>query len=160
MAYFESWLEANWFSAVQTVGIVLGLLFTGLSLRRDTRSRRLSNLLALKEEHRELWSIVHQKPEFARILQRDVDLVASPMTNEEEVFLRQMIVHFAVSWEFIQDGTPLDLGAFRRDAAEIFSLPLPKLAWSRAIRAQNPIFAKFIRNAVSGRPDKGRKLSD
>lgn len=154
MASFESWFETNWFNFVQTVSIVLGLLFTGFSLRRDTRSRRFSNLLALKEEHRELWNIIHEKPGFARILHREVDLVASPMTNEEEIFLRQMIVHFAVAWELIRDGTPLDLGAFRRDVAEIFSLPLPKLAWERAIVAQNPRFARFVERAVVSRGNK------
>ncbi len=69
------------------------------------------------------------------------------MTEEEEIFLRQMIVHFAVAWELIKDGTPLDFGAFQRDAAEIFSLPLPKLAWQRARGAQSASFIEFVEEA-------------
>lgn len=148
MATFEGWLDANWFNIVQTASIVLGLVFTGIALQRDARSRQFQNLLALKEEHRELWSLIHQNPELARILQRDVDLIAAPMTDAEEIFLRQMIVHFAVSWQLNRDGTPFDLNAFRRDAAEIFSLPLPKLAWERALGAQDPNFVDFIQRAL------------
>jgi hypothetical protein len=125
VAAFQGWLDANWFNLVQTVSIVAGLLFTASSLRKDSRSRRLSNLLALKEEHRELWNTIYSRPQFSRILQTEVDLVAMPLTNEEEVFLRQLIVHVATAWELIQEGIPLNLPAFRSDVAEFFSLPLP-----------------------------------
>ncbi len=64
VAYIETWLETNWINLFQTVGIVLGLVFTSFSWRRDTRTRKLSNLLALKKEHRELWNIIHANPEF------------------------------------------------------------------------------------------------
>lgn len=156
MAFFESWFETNWFNLFQTTGIILGLLFTGLSLRRDVKGRHLSNLLALKEEHRELWSIIHEKPALARVLRREVDLLAEPMTDQEEIFLRQVIVHFAVSWELAREGTPFDFSGFRRDAGDVFSLPLPKSAWDRAKAAQNPKFVNFIEKAISirvrGRP--------
>lgn len=151
MAGVAGWLETNWFNLVQTVALLLGLIFTGLGFARDSRSRRLSNLLALKEEHRELWSTIHDKPELARVLEPELDLVGSPMTNQEEVFLRQMIVHFAVAWELARDGMPLDMAAFQHDAREVFSLPLPKLAWERAFKAQDPRFANFITEAVRTR---------
>jgi hypothetical protein len=157
VASFGGFLEANWFNIVQTISIVLGLVFAGLSLRKDNRGRRLANLLSLKAEHRELWNVIHDKPEFARILKSEVDLATEAMTPQEEIFLRQMIVHFAVSWELLRDGTPFDIGAFRRDAGHIFSLPLPNLAWQRALAAQNPEFARFINNAVTVMRSKPRK---
>jgi hypothetical protein len=148
---FQFWLETNWFNLSQTAGIVLGLLFTGFALLNDSRNRHLSNLLALKQEHRALWSVVHENPHLARILEREVDLVSAPMTNDEEIFLRQMIVHFAVAWEFIKDGVPLNADAFRKDAAEIFSLPLPKTVFERVRGAQAPDFAAFIDGALAAR---------
>src|SRR5262245_52353527 len=105
------------------------MLFTALSLRRESKSRCLWNLLALKQEHRELWNAIHSRPDFARVLQDDVDLVAAPITNDEEIFLRQVIVHAATAWELVRDGTPLSLEAFRADVAQFFSLPLPCFAW-------------------------------
>ena len=136
---------------MQTAGIVLSLLFTGFSLLRETKSRRLANLLALKQEHRELWGVIHEKPQFARIFEREVDLIRSPMTNDEEVFLRQIIVHFAVGWECIKDGAPVTTDAFQRDVAEFFSLPLPRFALERVRGAQSPDFISFIEGALKQR---------
>jgi hypothetical protein len=144
----RGWIESNWFNLAQTAGIICGLVFTGLALRREARARHFSNLLSLKSEHRELWSLVHERPELARVLQSDVDLVAFPINNEEEIFLRQMIVHFAVAFELNKAGTPFDLQGFSKDAAEIFSLPLPRLAFERAKNAQDPAFNSFVEEAM------------
>lgn len=149
MEHFWGWLQNNWVDLIQTIGIVAGLAFTAVSFKREEQTRRISNLLSLKEEHRELWSIVHQNPGFSRILDPDVDLVANPMTNEEEVFLRQMIVHFAVGYEMVRTGTPLDIGAVKGDVAEVFSLPLPKLAFARARHGQSPEFVRFVEEALT-----------
>lgn len=151
MGILSSWLEANWFNFIQTAGILFGLLFTTLALRRDSRERRLSNLLALKTEHRELWNIIHENPRLARILNPDVDLIASPITEEETVFLRQMIVHFAVSWQSLQDGMPLNPDGFKKDASTIFSLPLPRTAWREVKQVQHPGFVEFIEQAITHR---------
>ena len=145
----SGWLEANWFNFIQTAGIFLGLLFTALALRRDVRERRLSNLLALKTEHRELWSIIHENPRLARILDSEVDLIANPITEEETVFLRQMIVHFAVSWQSLRDGMTLNPDGFKRDVSAIFSLPLPRAAWREVRDIQHPEFVAFVEEAIN-----------
>jgi len=142
------WLYANWFNLVQTLSIVIGLVFAGLSFRRETRSRRLTNLLALKQEHRELWNTMHSRPKLSRILQANVDLVAEPVRPEEEVFLRELIVHVATAWELIRDGTPLDIGAFRRDVGDFFALPIPRRVWDRTTHAQSREFLRFFESAV------------
>jgi hypothetical protein len=155
VAAFLGWLEANWFNLVQTGALLLGLVYTGLGFARDSKGRRLSNLLALKAEHRELWNALHDRPELARVLDSDLDLLASPMTNQEEVFLRQMIVHFALAWELARNGVPLDTEAFRYDVREVFSFPLPKLAWGRAVQAQDPGFSRFVADAMKSREVRG-----
>ena len=65
MAVFSSWLETNWSNAIAAVGIICGLLFTGVnmmftaaSFRADTKNRLITNLLALDERHRALWGDV------------------------------------------------------------------------------------------------------
>jgi hypothetical protein len=142
------WLQANWFNLVQTRSIVIGLLFAGLSVHRETRTRRLTNLLALKQEHRELWSTIHSHPELARILKSDVDLVGEPVSPEEEIFLRQIIVHIATAWELIRDGTPLNKEALSSDVRSFLSLPVPNWAWQRAAHAQDRDFMNFVRSAL------------
>lgn len=141
-------IQTDWFNLVQTIGIVFGLIFTSASLRRDAGGRRLANLLALKQEHRELWNTIHERPELARILTKDADLIANPMTEPEEIFLRQLIVHVAVSWELIRQGTPLNRQAFRNDVADFFTLPLPRKVWLAVKGAQDARFRKFLENAI------------
>lgn len=151
MALLGAWLEANWFSFIQTAGIIFGLSVTALGYRRDLRERRLSNLLALKTEHRELWSLVHENPRLARVLDPDADLLAKPLTHEEVVFLRQVIVHFAVAWQSLQDGMPLNAEGFEEDAAAVFNLPLPRAAWREVKNVQHPGFVQFVEHATGKR---------
>jgi hypothetical protein len=147
----QSWLDANWFNFIQTAGILFGLSFTALGFRRDLRERRLANLFALKAEHRELWSIVHENPRLARVLDPDADLLAAPLTHEEVIFLRQLIVHFAVAWQSLQAGMPLDAKGFEEDAAAIFNLPLPRAAWREVKNVQHPGFVQFVEKVVGKR---------
>lgn len=147
MALLSAFLNTHWFDLIQTIGIVGGLIFTGVSLRRDHTGRKLANLLVLKEEHRELWNAVREKGELSRILEPCADLVACPMTNAEEVFLRQVIVHAAVSYELIRNGTPLDMEAFRNDVEEFFNLPLPRAAWKMVRASQQKEFRTFLERA-------------
>lgn len=147
MAVPSAFLDTHWFDLIQTIGIVVGLFFTGLSLRRDHTGRKLANLLALKEEHRELWNAVRENGELSRILKPDADLLARPMTSAEEVFLRQVIVHTAVSYELIRNGTPLDMEAFRNDVAEFFNLPLPREVWKTVRASQQKEFRTFLERA-------------
>ena len=151
------WLDSNWFNLIQTGSLVIGLIFAGLSFRRETRSRQVTNLLALKQEHRELWSTVHSRPELARILQADVDLLAAPVTTAEEIFLRELIVHVATAWELIRDGIPLNLEALRSDVGACFSLPIPRWAWERARHAQTRDFTKFFDSALKEHSRNSRR---
>lgn len=102
---------------------------------------------------------MHERPELARVFQSDVDLIAAPIKNDEEIFLRQMIVHFAVAFELNRAGTPFDLRGFSKDAAEIFSLPLPRLAFERAKKAQDPEFNSFIEEALKRYGSRGETTS-
>ena len=40
------WLAQNWFTLLNAIGVVGGLLFTGHSLRSETKTRRIANLLS------------------------------------------------------------------------------------------------------------------
>jgi hypothetical protein len=66
---------------------------------------------------------------------------------EEEVFLRELIVHVATAWELIRDGTPLDFEAFRSDVGAFFSLPIPRRVWERTTHAQSRDFITFFKSA-------------
>ena len=74
------WILAHGFDLVGVIGIVGSLGFTTAAFRRDERSRHISNLLAITEGHREIWSELYGRPELARVLEPEVDFVRTPLT--------------------------------------------------------------------------------
>jgi hypothetical protein len=52
----------------QSVGIVARLLTTAYTLREEGEARRVANLFAVTANHREIWSLVIEKPELSRVL--------------------------------------------------------------------------------------------
>jgi hypothetical protein len=125
------WLEGNWFSAVQSLGIVGGLFFTAVSSRQASRSGRVSNVLALTAQHRDLWSEMHRRPDLGRIFQVEVDFLLEPMTPAEEEFLNTVFVHVNAAWELARLGPLVNLKALRSDMGHFLAHPLPRLAWQR-----------------------------
>ena len=73
MAAFLAWLDQNWFNLLQSVGIMGSLFVATAALRRDKRSRDVSERLQLLEQHRELWQQVYERPELKRIKERNLE---------------------------------------------------------------------------------------
>ena len=73
------WLAQNSFSILGAIGVVGGLLFTGISLRSETKTRRIANLLTLTQNHRALWSEYFCNPTVARVLDATADVMETPV---------------------------------------------------------------------------------
>ncbi len=157
MAAYLHWLNRHWFDLVQTLGILAGISVTSLALRRETRARKLSDYLTLAGHHRELWSDAHRRPELSRIFQREVDLIADPISVTEEEFLNLVIVHFGTGWLMARDNGLVKLKPLAADARAFFSLPIPNAVWERTTHFRDPEFVAFVRAALSGRGSKIRK---
>jgi hypothetical protein len=151
MADFSSWLQDNWPNAIAAAGIIGGLLFTSASFRADAKNRLIKNLLALDERHRALWSEVKQRPELKRILSKNVDLLASPLTAEEDVSMWQIIQQFETGWRVEKILKRGELNLLARDVAEFFSLPIPRAVWERDKRCRSPRFVRFVEQALRKR---------
>jgi hypothetical protein len=152
MADFSSWTQSN---VVEAAGIIGGLLFTGvnllftaLSLREDSKNRLISNLIALDERHRALWSDVKQRPELKRILSETVDLIAHPLTPEEDVSMWQIIQQFETGWRMEKILNRGELKNLSKDAASFFSLPLPHAVWEKVKQFRNTKFVLFVDRAL------------
>ncbi len=144
MSHVVPWLSQNWFTLLQGIGIIAGLIFTGISLRRETLSRRMNALLTLTEQHRELWSEVHRRPDLGRILAAEVDLLGHPITTAEEEFLNIVFVHFSTGWEMSVRHRLISRDAFREDVRRFFSLPIPNQVWERTKAVRDPRFVRFV----------------
>jgi hypothetical protein len=149
MASLFLWLNQNWFALLQSVGIVCGLLFTSLSIRRDTRARRTTDLLTLTERHHDLWSEIHRRPELQRILNKEVDLVSRPVSTTEQEFLNLVFVHFYTGWLLAKSDALVPLEAMAADIRAFFGLPIPRFIWKQARDARDPKFVGFVDACLS-----------
>lgn len=144
MAAFLFWLNQNWFSFLQSLGIVGGLWFTAAAIRRDTKARKASDLLKLLEQHRELWSDIHRRPELMRVLSQELDLVAQPISTAEEEFINLVIVHFHTGWMLSCSGSTNSLAALGKDVGSFFTLPLPRKVWEETEHKRDAAFVRFV----------------
>jgi hypothetical protein len=151
VAAFFVWANDNWFLLLQSVGIIGGLVFTAESIRQGTKARRISDMLALTEQHRVLWQEVHERPELCRIPKAEVDLVANPITNLEDEFLNLAIVHFNTGWLLTREGALLTSEALARDVRSFFSLPIPRDVWERTKSNRDPEFVRFVESCLHPR---------
>lgn len=149
MAAFLSWFDQNWFTFIQTVGIVGGLWLTTKTLRREQRARKLGDLLTLAGQHRELWSDVHRRPDLGRLLKPQVDLVASPISVAEEEFLNLVIVHFYTGWLLAKEAGVLKLDVLAQDARAFFALPIPRAIWEQTKAQRDAAFVRFVERSLS-----------
>lgn len=148
MGTWRTWLEGNWFSVIQTLGIISGFGLAVITLRRESRSRQIGDYLTMIQQHRELWSEVHRRPELSRILEVEVDLVAAPVTVTEQEFLNLVIDHFYTGWLLATRAVILRLDVLKADAREFFRLPLPLRMWEMTRARRDPAFVRFIEKAL------------
>ena len=138
------WLAENWFTILSAIGIVGGLLFTAVSLRAQTKTQRIGNLLTLTQNHRELWSQLFERPVLARVLDKTPDLEREPITSDEEIFVNLVIQHLNSAHYAISDNLVIKPEGLRRDVWRFFSLPIPQAVWNKSNVLQNEDFADFV----------------
>lgn len=144
MGFFE-WVSHNWFSLLQSAGIIGSLLFTGISLRVDSKERRASHELAITEAHRELWANIYKRPGLSRVLDPNADLSRHPVTREEEMFILLLVVHLNTALELLKPGrfAKPDEG-LRKDIRWFFQLPVPQFVWEQTKVRQKGEFVRFV----------------
>src|ERR1044071_448910 len=89
------WLANNWFTILQSLGIIGSLLYTGVSLRISAKARRVSNLLEITKNHREIWTALYNDSDLHRILDPSADLKKQPITRKEQLLVKFLVLHFA-----------------------------------------------------------------
>src|SRR5687767_4332729 len=101
---FLNWLRDNWFTLLQSLGIIGGLFFTAISLRVDTKVRRVGNLFAVTKQHREIWTALYSRPDLKRVVDTSANLATKPITDEEELFVNLLILHLASNYHAAKAG--------------------------------------------------------
>lgn len=142
-------LADHWFDALQSAGIVTGFFYTAASFRLDEKMRRISNLFTIAEHHQTIWAACYERPSLSRILDPKAD--GSPLTDEELLLSKLLIVHLSTSFRAMKDGMLLKPEGVRKDIDWFFSLPIPKAAWEKYKPFQDDDFIEFVE---AGRPSE------
>ena len=142
------WISQNWFNLLSVAGIICSLWFAAVSLRSETKTRRVANLLAITANHREVWKEFFGKPELARVIEPSADVRTQPVTPAEEFFVNMVISHTSSVYEALKDELVIKQENLRRDIKSFFSLPVPNAVWTKSKLLQNQDFAAFIESSL------------
>lgn len=139
-----AWISENWFTLLQSLAILSGFAFTCISLRHDKHSRRVANLLQLTAHHRDIWERLFDRPELRRVLEPNPDLTSTPVTDDEALFVRLLILHLNSTHRAIRDGLvdpPEHLG---NDIRGFFCFPVARAVWNAVRHLQDQAFVEFV----------------
>ena len=138
------WLAENCFNLFSVIGIIAGLGFTAFSLRSETKTRRIANLLTITANHREIWKVFLNDKGLARVRYTSADTTKQPVTDAERVFVTFVILHMTSVFYAMSDQLVVKLEGFRRDIAQFLSLPIPREVWENIKVLQNDDFVAFM----------------
>jgi hypothetical protein len=138
------WVSQNWFNLFSAIGIIAGLWFTAISLRSETKTRRIANLLSITANHREIWKEFLTNPKLTRVRNAAADTAKQPVTDAERVFVNLVIQHINSVYYAMSDQLVVKYEGLRRDIAQFFSLPIPQAVWERMKVFQNDALVRFI----------------
>ena len=149
MSNMEGWILENWFTLLNAVGVIGGLCFTAFSLRSETKTRRIANLLTLTANHREVWKEFSRNPQLRRVLEASADPLKQPVTPEEEIFVNLVLLHISGVYYAMKDELVVKLEGLRRDVSQFLSLPIPRTIWEKIKLVQNDDFVAFVESCLN-----------
>jgi hypothetical protein len=138
------WIGGHWFDLLQTAGIIGGLIFTAYSSRKDDGSRKIANLIAIKQQYREIWKELYDRPELARVLEHWVDLKAQPTSLQEWLFVKLLILHLDTVYHAMEADMFVSLEGLQKDIKEFFSAPIPRSVWEKLKPFQDKDFVQLV----------------
>jgi hypothetical protein len=138
------WLNIHCFDLLQTASILVGLFATLHTIQANTKERKIDNLFAVTSAHRELWTQFYRQPSLHRVLERNLDLEAAPLTLAEKRFVHELILHLRTSFKARQAGMDFDDDAVAADIHQFFSRPIPRAVWDFSRAYQDPKFVLFV----------------
>jgi len=141
---FGDWFSNNAFDLISAIGVIASLCFTAVSLRSETKTRRIANLLAVTANHREVWKIFLHNKALARVRDASTNIATNPTTDAERVFVGMVIQHVNSVYQAMNDQLVVKLEGLRRDIAQFFALPIPSEVWEKLKPLQNDDFVAFV----------------
>lgn len=141
---FFRWATDNWFTLLQTLAILSSFAFTCITLRRDEKSRRISNLMLLTANHRDIWKEIFDRPELRRVLATNPHLDTKPVTDDETLFVKILILHLNSAHHAITSGLIIAPEGVGADIRIFFAHPIARLVWDEIRDLQDRAFVEFV----------------
>src|ERR1035438_1416573 len=142
------WLAEHWFDLTQTIGIIGGLLFTALSIRSGEKVQAITNTIAVNEQYSRIWHEFYERPTLARILKKDVDLNRQPVSNDEALFVKTLLLLLDVVRRTMNAGIFVKIQGLQKDIQDFFTLPIPKAVWEEIKPFQDRDFVLFVEDCL------------
>ena len=138
----------DWFTLLQSLGIIIGFLFSGYAIWKDANATKLQNYILLTQSHREVWSMMMDNEKLGRVLEKDIPASKMELTYRERQFLTFIFLHITCSFELSKRGKIVDIEKDKEDIADLLSHPLVKKFWDDNSRFYNEDFRAFITKCV------------
>ena len=145
------WIQEHGFVFLQAVSTLVGFFIAAYTIRTNTVERKIGNLFELTKAHREIWSRLYERKEFARVLMESVNLRKEPMTVEEELFIHTLLLHLRTAFKARALGMQFDDDAVAADIRQFFNRPIPRSVWERSKDFQDADFVAFVERSIEPR---------
>jgi len=116
------------------------------------RSARASTLLSLTASHREIWRQFASKPELQHAL--DWDAEPEEISDDEQAWLRELILHISASFEAERLGALPRLEGLDADIRQLLAKPLPHAVWRQLRPYQNKAFVRYVEKQLKVAAEK------
>lgn len=143
------WVTGHGFDLLGAGGIIASLCFTAVSFRNEDKSRRIANLFAITEAHRNIWTQIYSRPALARVLQPKPNLREHPVTDEEALFITFVLLHLSATYRAMREGMFKTQQAIEGDIRWFFALPIPKSVWFASKSLLEPDFVEFVDRGIN-----------
>ena len=145
---FWGWVTQNAFDLISAAGIIGGLIFTAVSLHSETKTRRVANLIALTQNHREMWSEFYKGESLSRFADTKADVQTVPLTLAEENYGKVLITHLASFYRAMKSDLTIKPEGVRQDIHAFFSMPVPRAIWEKFKPVQDEDFVTFVEGSL------------
>ena len=138
------WFAQHGFDLIQAALPAGGLLFAGYTFQKGEKAQRIANLIAIKQEHSDLWRVIYDHPELSRVLEKSVDLEKHPVTTQEWHFVKMLVLHLDTVRRAKNIDMFVKLQGLRMEVREFFNLPIPKSVWNSLKTFHDDDFTRFV----------------
>lgn len=141
--------DPDWFTLVQTTGIIASFLFTAYELRRTRVSTITANEIRLIELHRDLWRMTIDEPSLMRPFAHDLKPEELTLSMSENRFVNLLFLHISGAFRLSEAGEVRRTGDFRGDLKQLLSRPAIRTFWEENQRFHDERFVAFVNSCVS-----------